>query len=158
MEKIAWVVLGVTALVAGIRAQRDDRWRRIGLIALGLLYVVFGALVNLAYLITDTSFADFADGSWIPFVRDTWRDVVAPDQWFWIGLLIVFEAVVGVLVLLRGRWVTTGLIGMIGFHVALLLLSWWLWLWCVPMLIALILLLRAHVRHEANGSAAAAVA
>lgn len=157
MEKIAWLVLGSLAFVAALNSRHDDRWRTVGLVSLGVLFTVFGALVNLVYLLTDTDFGPFADDSWIPFVRDTWRDVVAPKQTFWIGLLIAFEAIVGVLLLLRGRFATVGLVAALGFHVALLVFSWWIWAWCVPMIITLVLLLRAQLRSADQASSGTVV-
>jgi hypothetical protein len=46
---------------------------------------------------------------------------VAPNQLLFIGLLVAFEAVVGVLILSGGRRTQLGLLGAIGFHAALLL-------------------------------------
>jgi hypothetical protein len=37
------------------------------------------------------------------WVTAAWRAVVAPNQYLFIGLLVVFEAVVGVLILSGGR-------------------------------------------------------
>jgi hypothetical protein len=45
------------------------------------------------------TFASFADAAHFSSVRDTWRAVVAPNYLFFIGLLMVFEATMGVLVL-----------------------------------------------------------
>ena len=147
MEMIAWPVLGLTTVVAGVLAHRHPRAVLVGRWALGLLYVLAGALVNLVYLLTGTDYADFADASMIPFVRDTWASVVAPHQAFWIGLLIAFEAVVGLLVVSGGRRAQVAMILMMGFHVGLMLFGWFFWAWSVPMLIGIGLLLRAE-RHS----------
>ena len=50
------------------------------------------------------------------------------------------------LVLVGGRWTELGLVGTIVFHIALLSFGWGFYLWSVPMLVALTLLLRAQ-RH-----------
>jgi hypothetical protein len=152
VEAIAWVILGVTALVAAVRASHSHRAMLVGRYALGLLFTVAGALVNLVYLVTGSSdYATFAELSYLSFVRDTWAAVVAPNQVFWIGLLIAFELTVGVLVVLGERATQVALVAMIGFHVALLSFGWGFFVWAIPMLVALTLLLRA----ERSGTATA---
>ena len=62
---------------------------------------------------------------------------------------LVGEATAGILVLSGGRRLEVGLALLIAFHVGLLFFGWWLWLYAVPMLGALILLRaerRAHPR------------
>jgi hypothetical protein len=145
IEAVAWLVLGATGFVAALRARRSARARLVGRVAFGLLFTVAGGLVNAIYLATGTDYAGFADASYLPFVRDTWRAVVAPDQVLWIGLLVAFELIAGTLVLLGGRAARVGLMAMIAFHVALLSFGWFFWVWAVPVLVALGLLLRAEV-------------
>jgi hypothetical protein len=144
MEAIAWVVLGATTFVAALRAGRSARARLVARVALFLLFVFAGALVNAIYLATGTDYAAFADLAYLPFVTDTWRAVVAPNQELFIGLLVAFEAVAGTLILLGGRMTQVGLVAVIGFHVALLSFGWMFALWAIPMLVALVLLLRAE--------------
>ncbi|HVL03212.1 MAG TPA: hypothetical protein VM386_02120 [Acidimicrobiales bacterium] len=146
---IVWLALGVVVFVAGLRAATSERARRIGRIAVGILYVGAGAVVNAALLATGQDYADFADGAYVSFVRDTWRSVVVPNQDVFISLLVVFEATVGVLVLSGGRRAQLGLLGAIAFHVALLSFGWGFYVWSIPMIAALVLLLRAERRfHE----------
>jgi hypothetical protein len=57
-------------------------------------------------------------------VTDVWRAVVAPNQVLFIGLLVVFEATVGVLTLSGGRRTQLGYMGVIGFYFALWLFGW----------------------------------
>jgi hypothetical protein len=146
MEKVAWLVLGGITFVAALRAARSRRALQVGRVALGLLYVGAGALVNAVFLATGTDYGTFADAAHVAFVRDTWRFLVAPHQGPFIGLLVAFEATVGVLVLAGGRWTRVGLVGMIGMHLGLLLFGWVLTIWAAIMLVALVLLLRAE-RH-----------
>jgi hypothetical protein len=146
MEKVMWLVLGGVTFVAALRAGRSRRAMYVGRAALGVLFVAFGAVVNAVYRATGIDYSTFADASQVPFVRDTWRSLVAPNQAVFITLLIVFEAVAGALVLSGGRRTQLGLLGLIGFHVGLLLFGWGFWLWAVPMLVALVLLLRAERR------------
>ena len=156
MVPILWVVLGVTVLVCGLRARRSRAALRAGQVALAALYLVGGALVNLVYLVRGDDYATFADGSYLPFVSDTWRSVVVPNHHFFISLLIAFELVVGLLALRGGRAAVPGLIAAIGFHVALLSFGWGFYLWSLPMLLALGLLLRAQRAVESRSALRAA--
>jgi hypothetical protein len=151
VEGVAWAVLGLTTLAASLWAHRDRRARLIGRWAVALLFVVAGAGVNAWYLATGIDYAAFADASVIPFVRDTWRSVVAPNQGIWIGLLVAFEAVAGVLVASGGRRTQVGLVAIIGFHVALLAFGPFFAFWSLPMLLALVLLLRAERQAARSG-------
>ena len=100
-----WLVLGATVIVASLFAGRSDRARLVARVALGVLFLVFGALVNVIYLVTDwDSFADFGEMSQFAFVRDTWASLVVPNTGVFIGLLIAGEATAGILVLCGGRW------------------------------------------------------
>ena len=94
------------------------------------------------------SFATFEELPQFAFVRETWAGLAAPDIGVFIGLLIAGEATAGILVLFGGRWMRAGLVLFIGFHVGLLFFGWWLWLCAVPMLAALVLLLRAERHHR----------
>ena len=154
MEKIAWLVLGGVTFVAALRAGSSLRAMYVGRAALGLLFIVFGALVNAIYLIAQPDYyTTFADASPFPFVTDTWNTLVLPHQNLFITLLIIFEAAMGVLILSGGRRTPVGLIGLIGFHVGQLAFGGVLWAWAAVLLTALILLLRAE-RNAAPGLAA----
>ncbi|MFL6069774.1 MAG: hypothetical protein ACJ72Y_00640 [Actinomycetes bacterium] len=145
MEPVLWLVLGLTTITCGFLASGRPRALQVGRTALGLLMLVGGAVVNGYYLATGVDYGDFADQSMLSFVTNTWRSVVAPHQGAFIGLLIVFEAVVGVLVLLGGRAAAVGMIGILGFHVGLMSFGWVFWVWSVPMLVGVTLLLRAQL-------------
>jgi hypothetical protein len=147
MEKIMWLVLGSTALVAALRARNSVRAMYVGRWAVGVLFIVFGAMVNAIYLVVDRdSYAVFADPSPFAFVRDTWESVVVPDLTFFILLLILAEATAGALILSGGRRTQVGLMALIGFHIGQLAFGGVLWVWAPLMLVALTLLLRAE-RH-----------
>jgi hypothetical protein len=149
MEKIMWLVLGATVMVAALRADGSYRARVIARVALGSLFLFFGAVVNAIYLLTDwDSFAAFGEMSQFAFVRETWASLVVPNTGLFIGLLIAGEATMGILVLLGGRRMQAGLVLLMAFHLGLLFFGWWLWLYAVPMLGALALLLRAERRHQ----------
>lgn len=149
MEKIMWLVLGGTAAVAAVRAGTSRRAMYVGRVAVGVLFIVFGAAVNAIYLaLANGYYDDFADPSPFAFVEDTWRSLVLPHQGVFITLLVVFEAVMGVLVLSGGRWTQAGYAGLIAFHVGQLPFGGVLWPWAIVMLVTLSLLLRAE-RHPA---------
>ena len=145
MEKVMWLVLGGVAFVAALRAGQSSRAMLVGRWALGILFVVFGAAVNAIYLLMGTDYyADFADASPFPFVRDTWRSLVVPNTGLFITLLIVAEATAGALILSGGRRTQVGLLALIGFHVGQLAFGGVLWIWAPMMLVAFVLLLRAE--------------
>lgn len=147
MEKILWLALGGTVCVAAVRAGKNRRAMYVGRVALGVLFIAFGAVVNAIYLAMDNGYYDdFADASPFAFVKNTWHSLVVPNQGLFITLLIAFEATAGVLVLCGGRWTQVGLIGLIGFHVGQLAFGGVLWPWAIVMLVALVLLLRAERR------------
>jgi hypothetical protein len=141
---VVWLALGATVVVAAVRAGRDPRALRLGRWALAVLFVAAGAAVNAAFLLTGADYTAFADTAQLAVVRDTWRSLVAPNQTGFIGALIVFEAAAGLLVLRGGRATQVALVAMIGFHLALLSFGWGFALWSVPMVAALVRLLRAE--------------
>jgi hypothetical protein len=148
MEKIAWLVLTLVTLAGAIAAQWRPRALTVGRVALGIYYVFAGAMVNVIYLATGSTFADFADSAHVSFVRDTWRSLVAPHYLFFIGLLIVFEATVGFMVLAGGRWAELGMVGILGMQACLLLFGWLTTVPATVMLVAVGLLLRAQLRSD----------
>jgi hypothetical protein len=141
-----WASLGVVILVAGVLAGRHPRALQVGCWAVAALFLAAGALVNAVFLARGDDYAGFADGSASAFVRDTWASLVVPHHHLFIGLLVVFEAAVGVLVLLGGRLREVGLGAAVAFHVALVSFGWGFLLWSGPMVLALLLLLRAEHR------------
>ena len=145
-----WLVLGATTFVAALRASKSRRAMYVGRVALGVLMILFGAVVNAIYLALGSDYyVHFADASPFPFVRDTWQSLVLPNQGLFITLLILFEAAVGVLILSGGRRTQVGLIALIGFHLGQLAFGGVLWPWAIVMLVALVLLLRAE-RHPST--------
>jgi uncharacterized membrane protein len=146
MEIVLWLACGVTTIIAAVLASRSRRWRYIGRAAVGVLFVLGGALVNASYLATGRDYAGFADTAHFAWVTDVWRAVVAPNVVPWISLLVVFEATVGALILSGGRRTQLGYVGVIGFYLALWLFGGFQLVWVVIMLPPMLLLLRAERR------------
>jgi hypothetical protein len=67
--------------------------------------------------------------------------------------LILFEAVVGVLMLVDGRRAQLGMLGILGMQACLLLFGWVLTAFGTVMLPAVGLLLRAQLRHDRGRTA-----
>jgi hypothetical protein len=148
MEKFAWLILGIVTLVSAIVAQWRPAALRVGRVALGVLFLFAGAVVHAIYLATGASYATFADAAHVPFVRTAWHAIVAPHQTLFIGLLILFEAVVGVLVLTGGRRAQIGMLGIFGMQACLLLFGWVITAFATVMLVAVGLLLWAQLHHD----------
>ena len=81
-------------------------------------------------------------------MTDAWRAVVPPNPTLWIGLLAVFEATVGVLVLSGGRRTQLGYAGVIAFYRALWLFGWFETVWVLLMVPALVVLLLEERRAQ----------
>jgi len=92
-----------------------------------VLAVVFfvGAAVN-AYLLLAAPqvYEDFAAFAFLRFYRAMWRERVLPDLELWVVLVIVFEVVVGVLLLAAGPYAQVGLV-LAAAYMAFLVPFWW---------------------------------
>ncbi len=143
---ITWLACGVATVVAAALAGRSERARLLGRASVGVLFVLGGALLHVINLATGQDYTGFADPAHFDWVTDAWRAVVAPHQVFFIGVLAVFEATVGVLAVSGGRLTRLGYAGVIGFYLALWLFGWFETVWCIVMLPAMALLLRAERR------------
>jgi uncharacterized membrane protein len=148
--QILWLACGIATIVAAVLASRSRRARRVGRAAVGVLFIVGGALLHVINLASGGDYAGFADPAHFGWVTDAWRAVVAPNQVLFIGLLVVFEATVGVLALSGGRHTRLGYLGVIGFYLALWLFGWIETVWVLIMLPPMLLLLRAE-RRAATG-------
>jgi hypothetical protein len=145
-----WVALGLTIVVCSVRSRSSERALEWGCRAVSVLWVLAGAAVNAASLLAGDTYAGFADGASTSFVREQWQSLVVPQHGFFIGLLVAFEAVAGLLVLIPGRARQLGLVALIAFTVALVSFGWGFCLWSVPMTGALVLLLRAERRRRSD--------
>ena len=144
--QILWVACGVVTIVASLLAGRSRQWRYIGRAATAVLFVIGGALLHVINLATGGDYTSFADPAHFQWVTDAWRAIVAPNQLLFIGLLIVFEATVGLLTISGGRRTQVGLIGVIAFYLALWLFGPIETVFVVVMLVPMFLLLRAERR------------
>jgi hypothetical protein len=80
MEKVMWLVLGATVIVASLRAGGSNRARIVARVALGSLFLFFGAMVNAIYLVTDwDSFAAFGEMSQFAFRHRDGRRSIKHD-------------------------------------------------------------------------------
>jgi hypothetical protein len=146
---VLWSACSVTAVVCSVLAARRPRAVRAGRIAVGVLVLVGGALFNAVQLAQGNDYAGFADPSPFPWIARTWRAVVPPHHVLLIGLLVVFEAAVGLLVLGGGRGTRLGYGGAIAFHLLLWPFGWFELGYSLLMLPAPALLLRAERRGTA---------
>lgn len=127
-----------------------------------LLRVLFGGMFVLGaaahvFLVSvyPGVYAGFADNALFGFVRAAWSGYVAGSPAPAIGALAFFECAVGLLVLFgTPRAALAGAVLMTAFHLALMAFGWGFWLWSVPMLVLLGVLLRGlHTQtKEENGA------
>jgi len=144
--QVLWIVCGVATVVAGVMAARGERWLYLGRAAVGVLFLIGGAIFNFITLVFGEGYEGFADDAHFAWVTDAWGSVVTPNQGLFIGLLIAFEAIVGVLVLSGGRRTQFGYGAVIAFYSALWLFGWFTTVWAALMIPFMILLLRAERR------------
>lgn len=141
---ILWVGSALAIAISALRSRHDERALEFGRGAVGFLYIVAGAGANAYFLLRGDDYHDFASGSYLPFVRETWVDLVVPHHDAWISVLIVFELGVGLLAVAGGRRTQVAYGAAIAFHLALLSFGWAFYLWSVPMVAALVVLLRSE--------------
>ena len=147
--EILWTACGIVTLIAAVLASRSTRWRYAGRGAVGVLFVIGGALAHVVNLISGANYASFADPALFGWVTDTWRTVVPPHHTVLIGLLVAFEAAAGALVVSGGRRTQLGYAGVIAFYLALWLFGWIETAWCAVMIPAMVVLLLAERRAAA---------
>jgi hypothetical protein len=151
--QLLWVASGVATIVAAVLAGRRPRARYVARVAVAALFLVGGALLHVVNLATGADYTDFADPAHVGWVTETWREVVGPNQGFFIGLLAAFEIAVGVLAVVGGRATRLAYAGIIGFYLALCLFGWIEVVWALVMVPAMVLLFRAERAAAATPSA-----
>ena len=100
------------------------RYQDIIRLVFAVLFFV-GAGVN-AYLALGVPevYEQFADFSFLRVYRSLWRGLVLPRLRLWVGLVIIFEVVVGVLLLSADPYATLGLV-LAAAYTAFLVPFWW---------------------------------
>jgi len=91
-----------------------------GRLFLGIFFVLMGIGVNLTFVLTQPDFVyEYGQGSWLPLYRTLTERVIGLSPTVFGIALIVFEVLMGVLLLSRGTWVKVGLVGTAVFVLAL---------------------------------------
>jgi len=138
-----WLVCAAATVGAAALAGRS-RWARyVGRAAVGVLFVVGGALLHVINLVDGEDYSGFADPAFFAWVTDAWEAVVVPNPVLFIGLLVVFEATVGLLSVSGGRRTQLGYVAVIAFYSVLWLFGPELW-FVLVMLPTMLVLLRAE--------------
>lgn len=121
------------------RAERERRARaRLGGRIVGLVFLwTSGIHVGIVAAGPDL-YRHFADTSFVPGVHQAWTQVVMADPVTWGLLLALGEATLGGLLLVGGRWARAGWVGVIAFHVLLMLFGFGFWMWSLPALTVLV--------------------
>lgn len=141
---VLWSLCSITAVVCAVPAARSRTARYTGRIAVGVLMLIGGAVFNAIQLVSGNDYATFAEPSPFHWISRTWRAVVPANSVVLIGLLVLFEAVVGALILSGGRRTQLGYVAAIAFHLALWVFGWFELGYCLVMLPTLVMLLRAE--------------
>ena len=106
-------------------------------------FFVMMAGVHLGLVAADPSvYRHFADEALFGFVRTGWREVFMADPAFWGLCVMTGELILGALLLVGGRVATVGWVGVLTFHVLLMLFGPGFWLWSVPAVALLLFLAR----------------
>jgi hypothetical protein len=99
-------------------------------------FFLFTAGIHVGIVAADTeSYRRFADDALFGAIREVWHAVFMAHPTFWGLALAAGELALGLLLLAGGRWARVGWVGVIAFHLALLLFGWWAWAWCLPALV-----------------------
>jgi hypothetical protein len=106
--------------------------------AVGGFFLAMGG-VHVGIVSADTeTYRHFADRALFGFVRTGWSDIFMASPHLWGLALAAAELLMGVLLLSGGRPSRIGWIGVVTFHVLLMLFGWGIWAWCLPALFFLV--------------------
>lgn len=99
----------------------------------GFLAMFFlGGFVHLGLALFDPEgYRPFADAALFDWVDSGWQNIFMADPRAFALLLSVGEFMLTAVLLLSPR---LGYLGVIAFHLALMLFGWGFWLWCLPAL------------------------
>ena len=114
-------------------------------LAIGGFYLVMAG-INIGIVVADAeTYRHFADQGLFAFVRNGWLDIVMAAPGVWIGLLAAGEMLIGIALLVGGRWTVPGFVAIVAFHLALLLFGWWILVWSGPVLLLMTLIIRREL-------------
>lgn len=119
----------------------------------GGFFVMTGG-VHLGIVAADPEFyRPFADAALFPFVRDAWAEVVMARPELYGLLLMAGEIALGTALLAGGRAARVGWVGVIVFHLLLVLFGWGFLFWVVPALAVIVPLAVRDLRRPGPGPA-----
>ena len=89
-------------------------------LALGFFFLIM-ALVNLNFLLTNPGvYNTFTQNALLPIYDQWWHDIVMPNLTLFLWVLVLFEVLIGFLLLGHGLYVKVGLIGALFFTMLLM--------------------------------------
>jgi hypothetical protein len=135
--------IGRSAAVVEARPRLEESTTaRRGRLIVGGFFLCTGG-VHLGIVAADTSFyTHFADQALLTFVRDGWSEIFMSTPVFWGLCLFLGETALGVLLMIGGPGARVGWVGVIAFHLLLMLFGIGFWLWSLPALVVLVPLAR----------------
>ncbi len=92
--------------------------------------------------IDPSGYQHFADAAVAGWVQRGWNEIFMANPRVWGFAVAVAELILGLLLLRGGGVAKVGWLGVIGFHLALVLFGWGFLIWSAPALVVLVLLLR----------------
>lgn len=121
-------------------AARTSRWTARAMIGSFFLWTS-GIHVGVA-AIDPQSYRHFADAAVMAWVERGWNEVFMANPRMWGLAVAAGELTLGVLLLRGGYAAKIGWLGVIGFHLALVLFGWGFLIWSAPALAVLVVLTR----------------
>jgi hypothetical protein len=126
-----------TTLLDRVRGQGGKGAPRVRQLVGRLFLVTAG--VNLGMAIADASdYRGFADAALFGWVEDLWAVTFGEHPAAWALVLAAGELLLGILLLHGGTATRLGGLGVIVFHLALVLFGWGFLTWCLPALAVLV--------------------
>lgn len=122
------------------QAARTSRWTARAIIGSFFLWTS-GIHVGIA-AIDASSYQHFADTAVVAWVERGWNEVFMARPRAWGLAVAAGELLLGILLLRGGGAAKVGWLGVIGFHLVLVLFRWWFLIWSAPALLVLVPLAR----------------
>ena len=121
-------------------ASRTSPWTARAIVGASFLWTS-GIHVGIA-AVDPSSYRHFADAAVMAWVDRGWNEVFMANPRGWGLAIAAGEAMLGVLLLWGGSAARGGWLGVIGFHVALVLFGWGFLFWSAPAVVVLVVLAR----------------